>query len=260
MTAAETGRRYAGRTAVVTGASRGIGLAIAARVVAEGGRVCITARKPESLEAAVAELNAGHDEPVALAVAGRADDADHQAEALTRTHEAFGPVSLLVNNTGINPAYGPLLDTPPDAARKTFEVNVLSVLGWVRQAREHGLGDDDAGAVVNVASVAGLRPAPGITAYGASKAALISVTEALALELAPRIRVNAVAPAVVKTRFATALFEGREEQVAATYPLRRLGDPADVAAAVAYLGSADAAWVTGQTLTLDGGLLLAGGV
>ena len=260
MTAVETAApRYRGRTAVVTGASRGIGLAVAERLVAEGARVCITARKPEPLAEAVAALNAGRDEPVALGVAGRADDADHQAEALARTREAFGDVSLLVNNTGINPAYGPLLDTPLEAARKTFDVNVLAVLGWVRQAMEHGLAAPG-GALVNIASVAGLRPAPGITLYGASKAALVSVTEALALELAPAVRVNAVAPAVVKTKFATALYDGREDEVAAAYPLRRLGEPADVAGVVAFLGSADAAWVTGQTLVVDGGLLLAGGV
>ena len=252
-------RRYAGRAAVVTGASRGIGFAVAERLIAEGARVCVTARKPEPLAEAVAALNAGHDEPVALGIAGRADDPDHQADALQRTQEAFGDVSLLVNNTGINPVYGPLLDAPVDAARKTFDVNVLAVLGWVREALAHGLAAPG-GAVVNVTSVAGLRPAPGITLYGASKAALVSVTESLAVELAPGVRVNAVAPAVVKTKFATALYEGREEEVAAAYPLRRLGEPADIAGVVAFLGSSDAAWMTGQTLTVDGGLLLAGGV
>ena len=252
-------RRYEGRTAVVTGASRGIGLAVAERLIAEGARVCITARKPETLAEAVAALNDGRPEPVALGVAGRADDPDHQADVLARTRDAFGDVSLLVNNTGINPAYGPLVDTPVEAARKTFDVNVLAVLGWVRQALAHGLSAPG-GSVVNVASVAGLRPAPGITLYGASKAALVSVTESLAVELAPDVRVNAVAPAVVKTKFATALYEGREDEVAAAYPLRRLGDPTDVAGVVAFLGSRDAAWVTGQTLVVDGGLLLAGGV
>ncbi len=119
---------------------------------------------------------------------------------------------------------------------------------------EHG------GAVVNVASVAGLRPAPGIAFYGATKAMLIHLTEELAVELGPTVRVNAVAPAVVKTKFATALYEGREEEVSAPYPLKRLGVPEDVAGAVAYLASDDAAWVTGQTLVLDGGVLLRGGV
>ena len=253
------GRRYEGRTAVVTGASRGIGLAIAERLIAEGARVCITARKPEPLAEAVAALNEGHDAPVAIGVAGRADDPDHQVAALATTRETFGDISLLVNNTGINPAYGPLVDTPLDAARKTFDVNVLAVLGWVKLALSHGLAEPG-GALVNVASVAGVRPAPGITLYGASKAALISVTESLAVELAPAVRVNAVAPAVVKTKFATALYEGREDEASAAYPLRRLGHPEDIAGVVAFLGSSDAAWMTGQTLVVDGGLLLAGGV
>src|SRR5690606_25732747 len=116
------------------------------------------------------------------------------------------------------------------------------------------------GAVVNVASVAGLRPATGIGMYGASKAALIHLTQQLAVELAPAVRVNAVAPAVVKTRFATALYEGREAEVAAAYPLKRLGVPGDVAGAVAYLASDEAAWVTGQTIVVDGGMTCTGGV
>jgi 3-oxoacyl-[acyl-carrier protein] reductase len=107
--------------------------------------------------------------------------------------------------------------------------------------------------------VAGQRPAPGLGVYGASKAALIHVTAQLALELGPEVRVNAVAPSVVKTKFATALYEGREVELAAAYPLRRLGHPDDVAAAVAFLASDDASWITGQTLTLDGGSGLTGG-
>jgi 3-oxoacyl-[acyl-carrier protein] reductase len=117
---------------------------------------------------------------------------------------------------------------------------------------EHG------GAVVNVSSVGGLKPAPGIGFYGSSKAMLIHVTEELAVELGPGIRVNAVAPAVVKTRFAEALYEGREEQVAAGYPMKRLGAPEDVAGAVSFLLSRDASWITGQTLVVDGGVTLGG--
>lgn len=249
-------QRLQGKTAVVTGASRGIGLAIAQRLVDEGARVVITARKPEPLAEAVEQLGG---EDVALAVAGKADDPDHQEEAVRRTIETFGSLDLLVNNTGINPAYGPLLDLDDSAARKIFEVNVLSTLAWTRRAHRAWMGEHG-GAVVNVASIAGLRPSPGIALYGVSKAAVIHLTEELAVELAPGVRVNAVAPAVVKTRFATALFEGREQEVADVYPLKRLGVPEDVAGAVAYLCSQDAAWVTGQTLALDGGITLAGGV
>jgi 3-oxoacyl-[acyl-carrier protein] reductase len=138
-------------------------------------------------------------------------------------------------------------------------VNCLAAVAWLQQVHRAWLGKHG-GAVVNVASVAGLRPAPGIALYGASKAMLIHLTEELAVELGPDIRVNAVAPAVVKTRFATALYEGREEQVAADYPLGRLGVPTDIAGVVAFLLSPDAGWITGQTVAVDGGLLLAGGL
>jgi NAD(P)-dependent dehydrogenase (short-subunit alcohol dehydrogenase family) len=236
-----------GRAAIVTGASRGIGLAIAQRLVRDGWRVTVTGRNPDPLAEAVRGLGGAG---VALGLAGRADDPAHQQDAVRRTVEEFGRLDLLVNNAGTNPVYGPLLDTDPDALRKVFDVNVFAVLGWVRQACAAGL----AGGIVNVASVAGLHPARGLGAYAMSKAALIQLTRQLALELAPAIRVNAVAPAVVRTRFARALYEGREEEVSRRYPLGRLGAPEDVAGAVAYLASAEAAWVTGQTLILDGGI------
>ncbi len=248
-----TAHRFAGRVAVVTGASRGIGLAVASRIVSEGGRVVITARNAEPLAEAVATLGGSE---YAVAVAGKADDPDHQTETLRTTVEAFGGVDILVNNTGINPAYGPLLELEPGAGRKIMEVNVLSALAWVRRACAHGLGTGQPGAIVNVASITGLHPSPGIAFYGVSKAALIGLTQQLAYELAPSIRVNAVAPAVIKTKFATALYEGRESEVAAGYALGRLGEPDDVAGAVAFLASDDAAWITGQTLVIDGGITL----
>lgn len=248
--------RFEGKTAIVTGASRGIGFAIAQRLVDEGAKVVITARKQEALDAAVESLGGP---AVALAVAGRGDDTEHQDAVVATAIDTFGSADLFVNNTGINPVYGPLMDIDMDAARKIFEVNVLSALSWVQKVHrawqaEHG------GAIVNVASIAGLRPAPGIAFYGVSKAALIHLTEELAVELGPNIRVNAVAPALVKTRFATALYEGREAEVSANYPLKRLGVPQDIGSVVAFLLSADAGWMTGQTLTIDGGVLLGGGV
>jgi NAD(P)-dependent dehydrogenase (short-subunit alcohol dehydrogenase family) len=166
---------------------------------------------------------------------------------------------MLVNNTGINPVYGPISDVDPVAAAKILAVNVLAPLAWIRRARDAWMGEHG-GSVVNVSSVAGLRPSPGIGMYGVSKAALIRLTTELAVELGPRIRVNAVAPAIVKTQFATVLYEGREEQVAAAYPLKRLGVPEDIAGAVAFLLSDQASWITGQTLVLDGGVTLTGGV
>lgn len=243
----------AGKVALVTGASRGIGLGIAQRLVDEGAKVCITARKPEALEEAVQALGAN-----AIAVAGKADDPEHREDAVRRTVETFGSLDLLVNNAGINPVAGPLIDFDLGAARKTVEVNALGALAWTQTAyrawmQEHG------GSVVNISSVSGVKPAPMIGMYGASKAMLISLTETLAVELGPTVRVNAVAPAIVKTAFAEALYEGNEAAVAAKYPLRRLGVPEDVAGAVAFLLSDDAAWLTGQTVVLDGGITLAGG-
>ena len=247
-------RRFEGRVAIVTGASRGIGLAVARRLVSEGAKVCITARDGDDLANAAGELGSS-----SMYVAGRAQDASHQADTVHRVLEAWKRLDVLVNNTGINPAYGPLLELTDEAARKIWEVNVLGTLGWTRHAarawmKGHG------GSVVNVASVAGLRPAEGIGMYGVSKAAILQMTGQLAAELGPEIRVNAVAPAIVRTKFARALYEDREDEVSARYISRRLGEPDDVAAAVAYLASEDAAWVTGHTLVVDGGLLLAGGV
>jgi NAD(P)-dependent dehydrogenase (short-subunit alcohol dehydrogenase family) len=240
------------RVALVTGASRGIGLAIAQRLVTDGWRVCVTARNAEPLAAAADGLGGPER---ALAVAGKADDPEHQADAVARTLAAYGRLDLLVNNTGINPVYGPLIGMEPSALRKIFDVNVIATLGWLRHAYDAWLSKHG-GSVVNVASAAGLGPSAGIGGYGASKAALIHLTKQLAVELAPDIRVNAVAPAVVRTRFAERLYAGHEEELTRKYPLGRLGVPEDVAAAVAYLASPDATWVTGQTLVLDGGITL----
>jgi NAD(P)-dependent dehydrogenase (short-subunit alcohol dehydrogenase family) len=247
--------RFDGQVAIVTGASRGIGFAVAERFVADGGRVCITARKPEALEAVQA---LGGSEK-AIFVAGAADVAQHQDETIAATLDAFGRLDFLVNNTGINPAYGRMIDIDLEAANKIFQVNVVAAIGWAQKVYRASL-KDNGGAIVNIASVAGQRPAPGIGTYGASKAALIHVTQELAVELGPNIRVNAVAPAVVKTKFAKALYDGREDEVSAPYPLKRLGVPDDIGSVVTFLLSGDAGWMTGQTITIDGGVLLGGGV
>ncbi len=243
--------RFEGQVALVTGASRGIGLAVARRLVSEGARVCITARKQPALEAAVAELGGSER---AIFAAGSGDDPEHREAAVQATLDAFGRLDVLVNNTGINPSFGPLLELEDGLARKMFEVNVLSALAWTKLAHRAWLAEHG-GAIVNIASVAGLGVSPGIAFYGITKAALINLTRQLAVELAPGIRVNAVAPAVVKTKFAEALYAADEEAAAAHYLLKRLGEPADIGAAVAYLASADAAWTTGQTLVIDGGMV-----
>jgi NAD(P)-dependent dehydrogenase (short-subunit alcohol dehydrogenase family) len=239
---------FRGRVALITGGTRGIGLGIAQELVSRGARVVVTARKPEELEAVVAEL--GPD--VAAAARGSADDEQHQADAVALAHERFGGLDHLVNNAAVNPQYGPLVDADLSAVRKVFEVNVTAVLGWTQQAMRAGLTTS----ILNVASVGGIRAGSPIGAYNASKAALIHLTRQLGVELGPDVRVNAIAPAVVKTRFASALYEGREEEVAQAYPLKRLGVPEDTAKAAAFLLSDDASWITGETLVVDGGVTL----
>ncbi|MGW4028624.1 SDR family oxidoreductase [Streptomyces sp. NPDC004838] len=247
-------KRLENKTAIVTGASRGIGLAIAQRLVAEGARVVITGRTKDTLDEAVAALGGpAH----ALGVAGKADDSEHQADTIRQAIAAYGSVDLLVNNTGINPVYGPMIELDLSAARKIVEINCLATLSWTQRVHEAWM-KEHGGSIVNVSSVSGVQPAPMIGMYGASKAMLISMTELLAVELGPDIRVNAVAPAVVKTKFATALYEGREESLAAGYPLKRLGEPEDISGVVAFLLSQDAAWLTGQTVVVDGGVTLVG--
>lgn len=243
--------RFTGTTALVTGASRGIGLAVARRLVEEGANVVLTARGDDALQTAVAELGTDR----AVGIAGRADDPAHRAAVFAHLRERGG-LDHLVNNVGINPVYGPLLEVPLDAARKILEVNVLSALDWTRDAVVAGIAERH-GSVVNIASIAGVGSSPGIAMYGVSKAAVLSLTRQLAVELAPRVRVNAVAPAVVKTDFAKALYADNEEQAARPYPLRRLGEPEDVAGPVAFLLSSDAAWITGQTIVIDGGVSVA---
>lgn len=244
-----------GRVALITGGSRGIGYGIAEAFVARGDRVCITGRNEDSLKEAVERLGADR----AIGVAGKAHDAEHRTAVVQQIMDTWGRLDHLVNNAGTNPVFGPLADMDLGVARKVFETNVVSALGfaqlaWAAWQKDHG------GSIVNVASVAGLSASPFVGAYGMSKAAMVNLTLQLAHEFAPVVRVNAVAPAVVKTRFAAALYEGREEQAAARYPMGRLGEPEDIGGAVAFLSSDAAGWVTGQTLVLDGGLFLNAGV
>jgi NAD(P)-dependent dehydrogenase (short-subunit alcohol dehydrogenase family) len=250
-----------GRAALVTGASRGIGLAVAAELLSRGASVTITARKPDELSAAADKLvadAAGGDSGRVLAVPGNAGSDEAREEAVAKTVERFGSLGILINNTGINPSYGPLMEADLGAVRKIFDVNVVAALGYIQLAYKAWMGEHG-GVVVNVASTAGLRSTGMIAAYGASKAALIRLTEELAAQLGPGIRVNAIAPSVVKTKFASALYSAGEEKVAAGYPMKRLGEPADIASLVGFLVSDQASWITGETVRIDGGVLATGG-
>lgn len=248
---------FKGKVALVTGASRGIGHAIAVELARGGAAVTISSRKPEQIAAAAEELRGLVPGAKVLGMPANTGSDDDRAEVVRRTVEEFGSLDVLINNTGINPTYGPLVDADLGAVRKLFDVNVVGALGFVQLAvkawmAEHG------GSIVNIASVAGLRSSGVIAAYGASKAALIRLTEELAWQLGPGVRVNAVAPAVVKTKFAEALYTDREEQAAASYPMKRLGVPEDVAQLVAFLASDQASWITGETVRVDGGMLATG--
>ncbi|MET8579027.1 SDR family oxidoreductase [Streptomyces sp. NPDC005012] len=244
-----------GQVAVITGASRGIGFGIAEAFVARGDRVCITGRNEEALKEAVERLGSDR----AIGVAGKAHDLEHQDAVVAATMEAFGRIDHLVNNAGTNPVFGPIADVDLNVARKVFETNVISALGfaqktWAAWQRENG------GTIVNIASVAGVQASPFIGPYGISKAAMINLTLQLAHEFSPKVRVNAISPGVIKTRFAEALYENREEEVAAGYPLGRLGVPEDIGGAAAFLTSDASGWITGQNLVIEGGLFLNAGV
>lgn len=236
-----------GRTAVVTGASRGIGVATARALVAAGANVVLTSRHHDAAVAAAA--------PLGVRAAGFGADAADEAAAqacVSFALERFGSLDILVNNAGTNPAYGPMVEQDHMRFTKTIDVNLWAPLLWTRLAWD-GWMREQGGSVVNVASLGGLLVAPGLGVYNASKAALIHMTRQLALELAPRVRVNAVAPGVVRTRLAEGLWKEREDEVSTSVPLGRLADPPDVADVIAFLASDAARWITGETVTVDGG-------
>ncbi|GHH51925.1 NAD(P)-dependent dehydrogenase (short-subunit alcohol dehydrogenase family) [Streptomyces umbrinus] len=247
-----SGHALHGRVAVITGGSRGIGLGIAKAYREAGAHVVIAARKPDGLAVAREELlrvkGDGEVQEV-VANAGEPDDAERCAE---ETMARFGRLDILVNNAATNPYMGDLLDLDLPRAEKTVRVNQYGMIAWTRCAwrawmAEHG------GAVVNIASVGGLIVDPHIGWYNATKAAMLHMTRQLAYELGPRARVNAIAPGLIKTELARAVWEPREPILTAKLPLRRLGTVEDVANAAVFLASDASAWMTGQTLVLDGG-------
>jgi hypothetical protein len=245
-----TSQDLSGRAAIITGGSRGIGLAIAQRLAAAGANVVLTSRKQKSADAAAEQIGAN-----ALGVAAHAVDEDAARRCVDLTLDRFGRVDILINNAGTNPAFGPLIEQDHARFAKTFDVNLWAPLLWTSLAVKAWMGERG-GAVVNTASVGGMHFAPNLGLYNATKAALIHVTKQLALELSPRVRVNAICPGVVRTKLAEALWKEHEEAVSASTALGRIGEPPDVAAAVAFLVSDEASWITGEAMVIDGGQLL----
>lgn len=241
---------FQGRVAIVTGGSKGIGLAVAHRLASGGAKVMITSRREANLRAA-AESMSGLDIAWCAGNAGEPSDIANCVDACVAR---FGHVDILVNNAATNPYYGDLAGLDMARAVKTVAVNQIAPLFWAQKACEAGMLERG-GAIVNVSSIGGMSVEPAIGWYNTTKAALLHLTRQMAYELAPKVRVNAVAPGLVRTDLARALWEESGDAWAEKLPLRRLGLPEDVANAVAFLASDAAAWITGHTLVVDGGAL-----
>lgn len=244
--------RLDGKVALVTGASKGIGAAIARQFAESGAKVMLSSRKLEQLQATAATIDG--ETAVFTAHAGRPEDAVACIEA---TIERFGGLDILVNNAATNPHFGRTIDCDLPRFDKTFEVNVRGPFVWTQEAWRRALAERG-GAVINIASIGGMTYGGMIGVYDTTKAALIHLTKHLATELGPKVRVNAIAPGLVKTDFARALWEPAGDRIAKAWPLQRLGEPDDIAKAALWLASDAASWVTGHVLVVDGGALLGG--
>jgi NAD(P)-dependent dehydrogenase (short-subunit alcohol dehydrogenase family) len=237
----------AGKTALITGGSRGIGAAMARAFVASGARVCVASRKP------------GEVPPNGHAVLGHTGKEDECKELVRKAIAELGTIDILVNNAATNPYFGRLLDVDMGAWDKIFEVNLKGYFWMAREVARHLQGRDASGSIVNVTSVDGMHASPMRGPYGMSKAAVISLTETLAAELAPaKIRVNAIAPGLVKTKLAAALTENEElsKHFTDRAMQRRYAHPDEIAGAAIYLASDAASYTTGQTIVVDGGYLV----
>ncbi len=236
-----------GKVALVTGASKGIGKAIAASLAASGAKVMINSRKQDQLEAARADMTG--DVEIFAANAG---DADAGERAVSATIERFGGLDILVNNAATNPYYGRTLEVDKGRYDKTFQVNLEAPLLWCRAAWEQSFKERP-GTIINIASVGGLRTdGGGLGIYNLTKAALIHMTRQLASELGPT-RVVGIAPGLVVTDFAQVLVDNFGDELAARMPLKRLGDPQDIANLATFLASDLSSWITGETYVIDGG-------
>ncbi|CAM02027.1 NAD(P)-dependent dehydrogenase (short-subunit alcohol dehydrogenase family) [Saccharopolyspora erythraea NRRL 2338] len=243
-----------GQVAVITGGSRGIGLAIGQAYRAAGAHVVLAARKADGLAEARSELLGVAAAGEVHTVVANAGEPEQAQRCVDEAMERFGRLDVLVNNAATNPYHGELIGLDPSRAEKTVRVNQYGMIAWTRCAW-HAWMAEHGGAVVNIASVGGLIVDPHIGYYNATKAAMLHLTRQLAYELGPAARVNAIAPGLVKTELARAVWEVREPILTEKLPLRRLGTPEDVANAALFLASDASSWMTGQTLVLDGGAL-----
>jgi NAD(P)-dependent dehydrogenase (short-subunit alcohol dehydrogenase family) len=239
-----------GKVALVTGASKGIGAAIAKTLAESGASVMLSSRKIEALEEMAATIKG--DTAVHAAHAGRPEEAQ---ACVAATIERFGRLDILVNNAATNPYYGRAIDIDLPRFDKTIEVNLRGPLIWTQEAWRQSM-EKNGGVVLNISSVGGLQYAGPIGIYDLTKAGLIHLTKHLSSELGPGVRVNAIAPGLVKTDFARALWEPGGEDAPRPWPLRRIGQPEDIANAALYLCSDLSSWVTGEVLVVDGGSLV----
>ena len=242
-----------GRVALVTGASRGIGSAIAEILAEHGAQVVLSSRKQADLDTEAERINALYPEK-AVAIAAHAGKQDDLERLVQQAMERFSRIDILINNAATNPYFGPVLGAELSAWDKTFEVNLRGIFVLTQQVYRASM-EAHGGAIVNIASIGGIRPGLGLGVYNVSKAAVIMLTRQLARELGGQVRVNAVAPGLVKTRFAEALWGNQEilDRVLAQNPMGRIGVPSEVAAAVLFLASDAASYVNGEVLVVDGG-------
>jgi NAD(P)-dependent dehydrogenase (short-subunit alcohol dehydrogenase family) len=242
-----------GRVALVTGASRGIGSAIAEVLAEHGASVVLSSRKQADLDAEAERINAKYTEK-ATAIAAHSGRPDELEKLVQATIERFSRIDILVNNAATNPYMGPVISAELAAWDKTFEVNLRGVFLLTKLVYEASM-EAHGGAIVNVASIGGLRPGIGLGVYNVTKAGVIMLTRQLARELGGNVRVNAVAPGVIKTRFAEALWGNQAilDRILASNPMGRIGVPDEVAAAVLFLASDAASYVNGEVLVVDGG-------
>jgi NAD(P)-dependent dehydrogenase (short-subunit alcohol dehydrogenase family) len=241
-----------GQVALITGGSRGIGLGVAKAFRAAGADVVISARKADGLATARAELLSSEGGGDVLDVVANAGEPDQAQACVEQAMNRFGRLDVLVNNAATNPYMGDLLGLDLPRAEKTARVNQYGMVAWTRCAWQAWMSEHG-GVVINMASVGGLIVDPLIGYYNATKAAMLLMTRQLAYELGPKVRVNAIAPGVIRTELARAVWEAREAVLVEKLPLRRLGTVEDVANAALFLATSASSWMTGQTLVLDGG-------